>query len=77
MTELIRSEVAERAPRIDECQHHWAPNGKGEVHCKARCDAVLLGSLAAEPPAAGMDWNQNVLVQREPAAAEADMEAER
>jgi hypothetical protein len=74
MTELIGSEVAEAAQRIDECQHHWAPN-EGEVHYTAGCDAVLLGSLAAEPPAAGMDWNQNVLVERKP--AEAELEAER
>jgi hypothetical protein len=64
MSEQNRSEVAEAAERIDRCQHQWVRSGEQEVRCVAGCDAVLSGSLAAEPPAVGMDWDRNVLVKR-------------
>jgi hypothetical protein len=41
MSEQNRSEVAEAAERIDECQHQWVRSDEGEVRCTAGCDAVL------------------------------------
>ncbi len=61
----LHQRVSEAGPIVEpisHCQHRWTPMGSDKVRCEGPCGVVVLGRLAAEPPAEGMDWSRATLV---------------
>jgi hypothetical protein len=54
----------DQTARVDRCVHVWGSLSGSHRRCFGWCGVLLIGALAARPPASGIDWSRSVLVNQ-------------